>query len=100
MSRTFNGRGSKPAAPRKEDPAAREKFLAANGEVTISFTLSRAHAPALRSVVDEMSDTMATRLEGTRRFPQEAALTAAVIGLGALRAALHRSTQAGDPAYR
>lgn len=68
--------------------------------VTISFQVHEAHAPALRSAVEEISNEIGGRLEGMYRYDQEEALTAAAVALGTLRAAVDALVPAGDPNYR
>lgn len=68
--------------------------------LTISFTVKEAHAPALRSAIEEISDAVATRTEGKFLTASEHALTCALIGLGQLRAALFPLVPKGDPNYR
>lgn len=68
--------------------------------ITIKFEVHEAHAPALRSAVEEISNEIGGRLEGMYTFPQEQALTNAAVALGALRRAVDAKVAAGDPDYR
>lgn len=68
--------------------------------VRISFEVPMQVAPALRSAVEEISNTIGGRLEQSFSFATEQAFTDAAIGLGALRAAVCARVPAGDPAYR
>lgn len=54
----------------------------------IRFDVLDEHAPALLAAVIEISDTLATRVEGKFTRPTELALTRAVAALPALRLAL------------
>lgn len=65
-----------------------------------AFDVQHDHAPALRSVLDEMSAMVAGRLGGKNTAVQEQALTAAAVVLGTLRAAILPTVAAGDPDYR
>lgn len=69
------------------------------GMVRISFEVADEHAPALRSAIDEFSNTLGTRLEGAHSFAKEQALTDAVICIGTLRAAVNRAVPKGDANY-
>lgn len=68
--------------------------------IRISFDVNTEHAPALRSAVEEISNTVGGRTEGRYEFPIEQALTAACIGLASLRTAVCAAIPAGDPNYR
>jgi len=68
--------------------------------VRISFTVHKEHAPALRSAVEEISNTVGGRLEGRYEYDVEQALTNAAVALGSLRAATFAAIPAGDPNYR
>jgi hypothetical protein len=76
--------------PRREAPRT----------ITITFDVSSEHAPALRSAVEELSYILGSRAEGSHSFAKEAAITEAVIAVGALRAAVCRQIPAGDPHYK
>jgi hypothetical protein len=71
-----------------------------NRLITVTFDIAEAHAPALRSAIEEISDAVATRVEGKFTNATEHALTCALVGLGQLRAALYPQVPAGDPNYR
>lgn len=75
-------------APQSNDP-----------EITITFTVRRSHAPALRSAVEEISGEVGARLEGPHSFAKESSLTNAAIALGKLRSAVNAAVRAGDPHY-
>jgi hypothetical protein len=68
--------------------------------IQITCNVQAAHAPALRSALEEITDAIATRVEGKFTTPTEHALTCALVGLGQLRAALYPMVPAGDPHYR
>lgn len=68
--------------------------------VRISFEVPDQVAPALRSAVEEISNAVGGRLEQAFSFATEQAFTDAVIGLGALRAAVCEKIPAGNAAYR
>ncbi len=67
--------------------------------VTFTVVVPDEHAPALRSVVEEMSAMIGTRLEKRSKQKKEAALTRAACALGALRAATNAVILKGDPEY-
>lgn len=67
--------------------------------LTFTFVVDAAHGPALKSIVDEMSTRVGTRLEMPHRYAKEAALTYAAIALGRLRAAVSTIVLDGDPDY-
>lgn len=69
------------------------------GMKTITFQVADEHAPALRSAVEEFSNVLGARLEGSHRFAKEQALTDATICFGILRAAVNRAIPTGDPNY-
>lgn len=93
------------APPRIIQPGTRAAEIAARAasigdpEITISFTVRKSKAPALRSAVEELSSIIGSRLEGSHAFAKEHALTDAAITVGALRAAVNRQVPAGDPFY-
>jgi hypothetical protein len=58
----------------------------------ISFDVFDEHAPALLAAVEEMSDTLASRVEGKFSIPQEAALSRAVAAIIPLRVAVTSAT--------
>jgi hypothetical protein len=65
-----------------------------------AFDVQHDHAPALRSVLDEMTAMIASRFGGKNNAAQEQALTAAAVALGTLRAAILPTVAEGDPDYR
>lgn len=67
--------------------------------IAISFEVHPDHAPALRSVVEEMSNIIGTRLEAPHAYDKEAALTNAALVMGILRRAVNQAIPAGDPHY-
>lgn len=69
------------------------------GMVRITFEVAEEHAPALRSAVEEISNIIATRLEGAHSYAKEQSLTDAMVCVGTLRAAVNRAIPAGDPFY-
>lgn len=69
--------------------------------IQISFEVYEHQAPALKAAVDEISGSVATRLEGKYEFPIEQALTDAAGALGVVRAAITAAgVPFGDPSYR
>jgi hypothetical protein len=68
--------------------------------LSFNFDVQHDHAPALRSVIEEMGDMIVGRLGGKNTPAQEQAFTAASVALGTLRAAVFPSIAAGDPNYR
>lgn len=69
--------------------------------LTVSFVVAAEHAPVLRSMLEELSDTLALRLAaGTQAsFKVEAALTRASLVAGVMRAAVFPRVPRGDPDY-
>lgn len=67
--------------------------------LTFTFTVERAHAPALRSALEELQGRLADRAAGSNTRLQDAALTAALVAMGTLRAAVYPSVPAGDERY-
>lgn len=67
--------------------------------ITFTVTVPDEHAPALRSVVDDMSAMIGMRLEKRSKPKKEAALTRAASALGALRAATNAAIPEGDSDY-
>jgi hypothetical protein len=65
-----------------------------------AFDVQHDHAPALRSVIDEMAALIASRFGGKNTAQQEQAMTAAAVALGSLRAAVFALVPEGDPNYR
>lgn len=70
-----------------------------NKMLLFTFGVDVQHAPAFRSVVDEMTTRIGQRLEQPHRYDKETALTYASIALGRLRAAVHPLVGRGDPNY-
>jgi hypothetical protein len=68
--------------------------------IRFSFEIPDKFAPALRSAVEEMSNEIGGRLEGSYAFATETAYTDAVVALGALRAEVNAKVKAGDPNWR
>lgn len=68
--------------------------------VKITFEIKDEHAPALRSAVDEISNTVGTRMESRYSYDVEDALVRASIALGTLRAAVCEKIPEGDAHYR
>lgn len=66
----------------------------------ITFEVRDCDAPALRSAVDEISNTVGTRMEAKYTYEQEDALVRASIALATLRAAVCAVVPNGDPNYR
>ena len=67
--------------------------------IIISFRVPVEIAPALRSAVEEISYILGQRLEGSYSFAREQALTDAVEGIGALRAAVNKKISREDSHY-
>lgn len=67
--------------------------------VRITFEVPDDMAPALRSVVEEMSNEIGERCAGTFRYGKEGAITRAAACCGILRAAVNAKVAAGDPEY-
>jgi hypothetical protein len=84
--------------------------------VDISFQVHEDTLPALYSAVEEISNSVGSRLEGPHQYAQQDALTRAARALGPLRAGISRAHQTlaelypgqsrrwssplGDPDYR
>lgn len=64
------------------------------------FEIEQAHAPALRSVIQEMGDMVVSRLSERNTRAQAQAYTAAIVALAHIRAAVFPTIAAGDPNYR
>lgn len=58
-----------------------------------------AFAPAFKSAVEEMSNTLGTRLESSHTYAKQDALTYAAAGFGILRAAVSEQVPEGDKRY-
>lgn len=67
--------------------------------VAINLNVPVAIAPALRSVVEEMSHTVGQRLEKSYSAAREQSLTNAAEALGILRAAVNAKVPQGDRYY-
>lgn len=70
-----------------------------HGSVTITFTVPREIAPALKSAIEEKSNLVGEKLEGIALFAVEDARTRAARALGVLRAAITAQVPEGDPDY-
>lgn len=55
--------------------------------------------PALRSVIEDISNQIGHRLQGEMKFALEDALTEAATALGPLRAAINQIVPEGHPDY-
>lgn len=64
--------------------------------LTFKFTINADVAPSLRAAIEELSDTLATRLLGSWPFAYEDALTSAMQALGPLRAAINAVVPIAD----
>lgn len=84
--------------------AARTRSIRAAQQGTqrfaFAFDVQHDHAPALRSVVDEMAALIAGRFGGKNSAQQEQALTSAAVAIGSLRAAIFALVPEGDANYR
>lgn len=69
------------------------------GMLEITIRIPDSHGPAFKSAVDEMSDTLGTRLESQHRFDKEEALTHAAASFGVLRAAVSEQVAEGNRYY-
>jgi hypothetical protein len=67
--------------------------------VTISFEVPAHCLPSFRSAIEELSNLIGTRLESSRRFGEEDALTYAAVGVGALRGAVGAKSTRLNPHY-
>lgn len=68
--------------------------------IRFAVEIHEAHGPALRSVVEELSVTVANRAEQPQAYPVEQAVTEALVAVGALRKAVCAAVPAGHPALR
>lgn len=68
--------------------------------IQIQVEIHEAHGPALRSVVEELSVTVASRAEQPQAYPVEQAVTEALVAVGALRKAVCAVIPAGHSALR
>lgn len=68
--------------------------------LAFTFDVQHDHAPALRSVIEEMGDLIVSRLGGKNTPQQEQAFTAAAVALGQIRGAVFPTVAEGDPNYR
>lgn len=86
-----------------DDDAARVAAIARVSRdaapVRITFTVRGDVAPALRSAIQEISDTIAYRLSKACDFRYEDALTCAMSGIATLRAAICAVVPTGDERY-
>ena len=76
----------------------RERYRT-NELVEITLAVPVAIAPALRSVVEEMSHTVGQRLEKSYSVAREQSLTNAAEAMGILRAAVNAKVPQGDRYY-
>lgn len=67
--------------------------------IEFTFDIDVAHAPAFKSIVDDMSFRIGTRLEQPHKFARETALTYAAMALGRLRAVVTAQVPMSDPNY-
>lgn len=68
--------------------------------IRISFEVPDEHGPTLRSVVEELSNRIGTKIEeNIYEFPIEHTLTKTACVIGALRGAVHPKVQKEDPDY-
>lgn len=58
----------------------------------IAFDVFDEHAPALLAAIEEITETLAKRVEGKFSIPQEAALTRAIAAIAPLRVAVTDAT--------
>lgn len=79
--------------------AAHRRALIPSPPLQIEFSIAPHLAPALKSAIDEISNTVGARLEGPSKFAKEDALTRAAMGLGLLRAAIAAKEVRGDRDY-
>ena len=70
-----------------------------NTPLRICFEVYPAHAPALRSLLEDLQNKVGEKLEGAAAFAREQAWTNAAIGMAAVRAAVNAQVPAGDPNY-
>lgn len=90
--------GPKPALVGRETIV--ERLVNDQGSpITVSFQVLPSHAPALRSLLDDMRQHIGTLLESPHSYARELALTAAAIAAGSLAAAVNAKIPAGDPHY-
>lgn len=68
--------------------------------IRVQFEVHEAHGPALRSVVEELSVTVANRAEQPQAYAVEQAVTEALVAVGALRKAVCAAIPAGHLALR
>jgi hypothetical protein len=62
-------------------------------------SIPSAHAPALRSAINERRNEVGERASGAHKFLKEAALTRGISALGILAAALNSVVPEEDPCY-
>ena len=68
-------------------------------DVEVTFSVPEFAAPAVRSAIEDISNQIGARLEGTHSNSNTQALTDAAIGLGRLRAALTKAIPKASPYY-
>lgn len=87
---------------RQNRHAARSRAVKVRGKpvtLEVAFKVSSEHAPALKSAIEEISNIVGSRLEGSHAFAKEQALTDAAVALGALRRAITEKVPRGDIFY-
>ena len=67
--------------------------------LTFTFTVPHEFGSALKSAVDEISETIGGRLEGPHAFAKEGALTKAAAAVAALRASVNQQVKFGSADY-
>jgi hypothetical protein len=67
--------------------------------LVFTFTIPNEFGPALKSAVDEISETIGARLEGPHAYEKEGALTHAAAAIAALRASVNQQVKRGSAAY-
>lgn len=66
---------------------------------TFTVSIPDEFAPAFKSAVEEMSNTLGTRLESQHKYDKQDALTFASASFGILRAAVSAQVPEGDKRY-
>ena len=95
-----NRSSSEPAfPPDDEKPRWLRRPIASGKLITFTFSVDEAHAYALYSAIEDISDRVGRRLQDPHRFAQEEALTYAAIALAVLRRTLRQQISSGDPDY-
>lgn len=82
----------------RDDATARKPRF--EPKTTITFEVATKYAPSLRSLVEEISHEIGSRIEGSHSYAAEQALTDAAITVGALRAAVNAAIPVGDAAWK